>query len=86
VQQSQQPDALIVTVIKEPVQETTVADVLIGSFGLAGFLLLVALALGVLAGLALVVWHRFRPTEWRPMPPVTPSLSQTDGPPSSQAR
>ena len=37
------PDAFIVTVIKEPAKETTVADVIIGSLGIAGLLVLLAL-------------------------------------------
>jgi ABC-type phosphate transport system permease subunit len=82
----QQPDAFIVTVIQEPEREMTVADLIIGSLGLAGALLLLALLLGVLAGVVLVVWNRFRLANWRPMPPVSPSWSGPDGPPSARAR
>ena len=80
------PDAFIVTVIKEPERELTVGDVIIGSLGVAGALLVLALALGVVVGVGLVIWHRWRPSNWRPMPPVSPSWSGGDGPPSSPIR
>jgi hypothetical protein len=73
----------MVTVIRPPEPGMTVADLLIGSLGLAGTLLVCSLALGVVAGAALVVWHRVRPTPWRPMPPVSPSMSGADVPPSN---
>ena len=79
------PDAFIVTVIKSPEPELTVGDVVIGSLGLAGALLMLSLALGVVAGAILVAWHRLRPPPWRP-PSVSPSLPGADGPRSSQAR
>lgn len=82
----QKPDAYFVTVIRPPEHETTVGDIIIGSLGLAGTLLLLSLALGVVAGAILVVWHKLRPTPWRPMPPVSPSMTGADAPPSSQAR
>ena len=82
----QQQDAFIVTVIKPPVREMTVADLIVGSLGLAGASLLLALALGAVFGGALVVWHRIRPGDWRPMPPVAPSITTTDAPPSSRVR
>ena len=80
----QAPEAFIVTVIEEPVPEMTVPDLIIGSLGVAGALLVLALILGVVTGAVLVVWHRFRLGNWRPMPPVSPSWY--DGPPSTQAR
>jgi hypothetical protein len=63
----------MVTVIRPPEEEMTVADLIVGSLGVAGSLLLLSLLLGALAGAALVIWHRIRPTPWRPMPPVSPS-------------
>ena len=83
--QQKTPDAFIVTVIKEPEPEMTVADVIIGSFGIAGALLLLALVLGIVIGLAMAAWRRWRPRDWRPMPPVSPSWTD-DGPPSTPTR
>jgi hypothetical protein len=82
----QQSDAYIVTVIRPPEREITVSDVLIGSLGVAGAALAAALVLGAVVGGVLVVRHRLWPKDWRPMPPVAPSFSTTDGPPSSQSR
>ena len=74
----------MVTVIHPPEQEMTVGELIIGSLGIAGTLLVFSLALGAIAGAVLVVWHRVRPRPWRPMPPVSPSLA--DVPPSNQVR
>ena len=82
----QKQDAFIVTIIKPPVREMTIADLIVGSLGLAGASLLVALALGAVFGGTLVLWHRVRPRNWRPMPPVAPSITTIDVPPSSRAR
>jgi hypothetical protein len=82
----QKPDAYMVTVIRAPEPEMTVPELIIGSLGLAGTLLLLSLAFGVVAGAVLVVWHRLRPTPWRPMPPVSPSIPGPDFPRSSRAQ
>ena len=79
-------DPFIVTVIQEPEPEMTVADVIIGSLGVAGALLVLALLLGVVAGVAMVLWRRWRPRDWRPMPPVSPSWQSDDDPQSTQVR
>ena len=79
-------DAFIVTVIQEPEPEMTVADVIVGSLGVAGALLVLALLLGVVAGAVMVLWRRWRPRNWRPMPPVSPTWSGGDGPQSTQVR
>ena len=81
-----QPDAFIVTVIRPPEPEETVADVIVGSLGMAGALLLLALVLGAIVGGGLVLWFKLRPREWRPMPPVSPSVVDGRHHPSSQAR
>ena len=44
----QPPDPIIVRVIQEPVKSTTIVDVLLGSLGLVGVLLLAALVLGAI--------------------------------------
>ena len=46
----QPTDPIIVRVVQEPVKSTTIVDVLVGSLGLVGALLLAALVLGALLG------------------------------------
>jgi hypothetical protein len=46
----QPPDPIIVRVVQEPVKSTTIVDVLLGSLGLVGVLLLAALVLGAILG------------------------------------
>ena len=41
---------IIVRVVEEPVEQTTIADVLIGSLGLTGAMLLAAAVLGAILG------------------------------------
>jgi hypothetical protein len=55
-----QQDPIIVRVVEEPVKETTIADVILGSLGLVGVMLLSALLLGMLLGGALVLYKRLR--------------------------
>jgi hypothetical protein len=45
---------IIVQVVEQPAESTTVADILIGSLGLTGVLLLTALVLGALLGGVLI--------------------------------
>lgn len=80
------PPAILVTVIKEPVPETTIADVIIGSLGLAGLLLLISLALGACVGFVLVRWHRRHPPELGHLPPVSPLIPDPSARPSIPAR
>lgn len=82
--QEKPTEAFLVTVIREPAREITVADVIVGSLGIAGALLLLALVLGVLAGAALVLWHRWRPVGGDHLPPVKPSFTDADFPPSAR--
>ena len=54
----QQPSPIMVRVVQTPVESTTLSDVLIGSFGLIGAMLIVALLLGlVLGGVLIGVKH-----------------------------
>ena len=76
----------MVTVIRAPEPGESVANLLIGSLGLAGTLLVFSLALGVVAGAVLVIWHKLRPAPWRPMPPVSPSIADADVRPSNPAQ
>ena len=50
----------MVRVVTPTVEETSVADVLIGSIGLTGVLVLVALVLGALLGAALIGVKKLR--------------------------
>jgi hypothetical protein len=45
-----QSNPIIVRVIKEPTHETTIVDVVVGSLGLTGALLLAAIVLGAILG------------------------------------
>jgi hypothetical protein len=51
-------DPIIVRVVEQPVRETSVVDVLIGSLGLVVVMLLAALLLGLLLGGALILVKR----------------------------
>ena len=80
--QQKAPEAFIVTVIKEPEKEMTVPELIIGSLGIAGSLLLVALILGAVAGAWLVIWNRWRPANRHHLPPVRPGFTDAGLPPS----
>lgn len=81
---------IYVTVAPEQAQAetpgTTVVDVLLGSLGIAGLLLLASLVLGVLLAGVLIRWHRRHPPEAGHLPPVSPLVPGSDNPPSSQAQ
>ena len=51
-------DPIIVRVVEQPVHETTISDVILGSLGLVGVLLAAALLLGLLLGGGLVLFKR----------------------------
>jgi len=78
------PDAFVVTVIEEPADEFTVADLLINSLTLAGVLVLVSIVLGALAGWVLVTWNRRRRPERHHLPPVNPLIADPTARPSSR--
>jgi hypothetical protein len=50
----QPPQPIIVRVVEEPVRSTTIVDVLLGSIGLVGVLLLAALVMGAILGGAMI--------------------------------
>lgn len=54
----QRNDPIIVRVVEQPVHETTISDVILGSLGLVGVLLVSALLLGLLLGGGLIVYKR----------------------------
>ena len=81
----QQP--FVVTIVPEtPAPQTTVADVVLGSLGVAGTLLVLAMALGVVMAAVRLGWNRLHPPSEDHLPPVTPFTEASAGPPSSQAR
>lgn len=82
MQQQPQPTAtpFIVTVVKEPQKEMSVPELIIGSLGIAGSLLVLALAFGAVAGIVLVVWNKFHPAADRHLPPVSPQVPVGDRP------
>ena len=49
----------MVRVVEQPVHETTISDVIFGSIGLVGVLLVSALLLGLLLGGGLILVKRF---------------------------
>lgn len=51
---------IIVHVVEQPVESTTLSDVLIGAFGLTGLLLIIALLLGLVLGGALIAFRHLR--------------------------
>lgn len=55
-----QPPSVIVRVVEEPIESTTVADVLIGSIGLTAVLVIVAVLLGALLGGLLIGIKKLR--------------------------
>ena len=55
-----QQGPIIVRVVEEPIDETTIADVILGSLGLVGVMLISALLLGLLLGAGLVLYKRLR--------------------------
>lgn len=58
---SVQPSSpIIVQVVQQPVESTTVADVLLGAMGLTGVMVLAAVVLGALLGGALIGLKHWR--------------------------
>lgn len=80
-----QPDALIVTPIREPTPELTVGDVIVGALGLTGVLFLIAVVLGVILAGVLVTWHKRRRPEDDHLPSVSPFTPNPNAPPSTPA-
>jgi len=62
---------VIVTLVDTPSQTTSFGDVILGAFGIAGVLLVVAVALGSIMALGLVRWHRRHRPEEDHVPPLT---------------
>ena len=62
------------TVASEPTHQTTIADVIFGSLGVVGVLVLLAILLGALLSLVLVVWNKHHRPEDDHLPPVVPGV------------
>jgi hypothetical protein len=66
-------------VVEEPARETTVVDVLLGSIGLTGLVLLIAALAGVALGGLFVWWKKRRGTDSLEIEAQTLELSSTPG-------
>jgi hypothetical protein len=56
----QPPPPVIVRVVEQPVHETTISDVIFGSLGLVGVMLVAAALLGLILGGGLILLKRLR--------------------------
>jgi positive regulator of sigma E activity len=83
-QQTVQP--LIVTLVDTPAPQVTLGDVILGSLGLTGVLVLIAAVLGCGVAFVLVRWHRRHPPELEHLPPVSPLIPSSSVRPSSQVQ
>ena len=84
--QTSRPDAFIVTIHKTPSDELTIKDVVLGSLGVAGMLLLIAVVLGGVLSILLLGWRRRHPLEADHLPPVSPLIPDPTVRPTSQAQ
>jgi hypothetical protein len=75
----QPSNPIMVRVVEEPVRETTVVDVLLGSIGLTGLLLLAAAVAGLALGALLVWWKKRRGLDSLEIEAQTLDLSSTQG-------
>ena len=66
----QSDDAIMVRLVEQPAPEVTIADVIIGSLGLAGVMTLTALVLGALVGWILIRRSRNRGIEQEHPPSI----------------
>jgi hypothetical protein len=62
----------VVTIAQTPADEVTLAEVILGSFGVVGALVGLAIVLGAAMSLLMVVWHRRHRPEDDHMPSVAP--------------
>jgi ABC-type nitrate/sulfonate/bicarbonate transport system permease component len=60
VLQQPPPSSIVVRVVEQPVHETTISDVIFGSLGLVGVMLLAAVLMGVILGGGLILFKRLR--------------------------
>jgi hypothetical protein len=62
--------AIMVKLVEQPAHEVTVADVILGSLGIAGLMTLAAVVLGVAVGLVLIRRSRNRGLEHEHPPSI----------------
>ena len=74
-QHSSQP--IIVRVVEQPVHETTIGDVILGSLEIVGILLIVAAVLGLLLGGLLIAFKRITARDRLDTPTEADSLRVT---------
>jgi len=84
--QDPKPDAFVVTLVEKEAPEITFADVVYGSFGLVGLLVLASLVFAGVLSLLLVLWNRRHRPEEAHMPPVAPLIPLSGDRRSSPAR
>ena len=84
--QTSRPDAFIVTIQKTPAEELTIREVILGSLGVAGMLLIIAIVLGGVLSVLLLGWRRRHPLEADHLPPVSPLIPDPTTRPTSQAQ
>jgi hypothetical protein len=85
-QPTELPQPFVVKVIRPEAPETTVGDVILGSLGVTGVLLVIALLLGAVMAAIRVSWHRLHPPGDDHLPPVSPLIADPSDPRSSQSR
>ena len=83
MQQPPPSEPFVVTIVQEPAEELTIQDVVVGSLGIVGTLVLVALVLGGLLALVFLGWNRRRPPESYHLPPVSPLVPTSDAHPTT---
>jgi hypothetical protein len=86
MEEVQETKPFIVQIAPQPTDEVTVGDVLLGSIGLTGALVLLSLVLAGLFAFLLVRRHRRHPPELDHPPSISPFVVETDARPSSPAR
>lgn len=67
---------VIVTLVEKPTPQTTFGDVILGSLGITGVLVLIAAVLGSIMAVWLVKWNQRHPPEQGHLPSVTPTAGQ----------
>jgi ABC-type phosphate transport system permease subunit len=70
---------VIVTLVEKPTPQTSFGDVILGSLGLTGVLVLIAVVLGAVMALWLVKWNQRHPPSDAHLPSIS-TPAQKSGP------
>ena len=70
----QNPPPVIVTLVEKPTPQTTFGDVILGSLGITGILVLIAAVAGSIMAVWLVKWNQRHPPEEGHPPSITPTV------------